>query len=780
MGVLSSEGVVMSVQPDHVAPVVIVTLFVVGCAAAVFLLGGWPPQGGRHGSVARSVLAVLAALCVGAAVACLRVGADQATGWLVSHDSLARWELELLGDPTPGERGWSCLGRLRGPGAQTANVWVSAPEELAAFDRLRVVGRFSPNAQDDWGARSARQGVIGRVRVVRILERNEASGPLGRVMGWRRDALARIDPASSDGRALLAATVLGFEPGMAARSLRELFSRAGVAHLVAVSGGHLVILSALMSAPLRRSRLRPKARVGVLTVALGCFVVACGLPLSALRSWAMATVACAGELAGRRSHGLSSLSIVGSAMLLADPGLSGQLGFLLSLCSVAALCVFSPLATHLARRALAGPRRRLEASRSRSVRVASGLVRGGGEILTATLVCQLATLPLTLPAFGELSLVAPVANLMLSLPFSLLVAAGCCAALTCSLPVLGSATLWAAELCARLCLMPLRLLCALPWASLVIPEGLALPPAVCALAAALLWWRWDDVRPTLVARLAAGALALVLSLAIVPFVLSPAEVCVLDVGQGDAILVRDGPHAILVDTGPDASCSRELARLGVLRLDAVVLTHLHADHVNGLRDLAPPLGCGSVVVARGVDDLPADVVASSRRITGRRPRQMSEKDTLKAGAFTLTMIWPTAPVDGKDNEDSIELVVSYEGPAGCMTALLTGDAERDETRRAVRGARLRDIDVLKVGHHGSEASIDPETARILSPDVAVASAGENNKFNHPTRACRETLEGARALFLCTKDQGTIRLRPNARGVVVVSARDGALDGTDVA
>ena len=101
-----------------------------------------------------------------------------------------------------------------------------------------------------------------------------------------------------------------------------------------------------------------------------------------------------------------------------------------------------------------------------------------------------------------------------------------------------------------------------------------------------------------------------------------------------------------------------------------------------------------------------------------------------------------------------------------MSALLTGDAEREETERATRNADVRDIDVLKVGHHGSKVSISPGTARRLSPVLSIASAGEGNDYGHPSAECVQILEDAGSTFMCTKDVGTITVRPGVLGILV--------------
>lgn len=248
---------------------------------------------------------------------------------------------------------------------------------------------------------------------------------------------------------------------------------------------------------------------------------------------------------------------------------------------------------------------------------------------------------------------------------------------------------------------------------------------------------------------------------------APARIVVLDVGQGDAILVQDGAAALLVDAGPDASVTQALAREHVLHLDAVVLTHLHEDHVGGVDDLVGSVGCGQVLVGEGVAESESEELCSAiADLTGSEAGELSHGDELVVGGFSLRVISPTEPTDGGENEDSLELVVSYADGGRELTALLTGDAERDRTGEALARGEVGDVDLLKVGHHGSAVSLSAEEARVLDPEVSVASAGEGNRYGHPTSECVDILEGAGSLFLCTKDVGDVEVRPGRSGPVV--------------
>ena len=214
-----------------------------------------------------------------------------------------------------------------------------------------------------------------------------------------------------------------------------------------------------------------------------------------------------------------------------------------------------------------------------------------------------------------------------------------------------------------------------------------------------------------------------------------------------------------------------LARQHVLHLDAVLITHLHDDHYGGVQALAGTMPCDEVIVADGVaSQIAGGLDEACAVLTTNEPREIAYGDTLHVGRFSLRMIWPRCSVDGDENCDSIELLATFVVGGRSLCALLTGDAERDETGGCIGAGDVGDIDVLKVGHHGSEVSLTQEQANVLNPEVSIASAGEGNSYGHPSEECVATLEEAGSWFICTKDVGDVEVRPGAKGPIVSGAR----------
>ena len=704
------------------------------------------------------LVAVLAASAVAAAVASgCELARQEAVATALDQSPVSAWELTVASDMAEGASGWRGRASVSRESGAKGVVWVVADDPLARGATLTCVGRFSPNEDNDWGRVSRSQGLAGTVKVVKVLASEPAGGPMGAILHLREAVLKSFSPSSSDERALLAGSVCGDASALSACGLDEVFATCGISHLTAVSGGHLVLVAALAQALLARSGLGHVGRaVGLLSVT-AAFVAFCGASVSAVRSWAMSGVAALSSLVGRRAHPLSSASVVALVMALAEPGVTGQLGYLLSVTSVCAICVFGPYARHVVCVVFPAPTlpRAMPAVIRRAVR---SLGSTAAEALALTLVCQASTLPLTCAAFGQLSLVAPLANVVVTPLFSAVLVLGLVSGALVWVPPLQAVVLGFADVAASAFVGAARLLGKVPLAAVAVSvdEGVALA-LMSALALALwLWWP----RPTRRVVLGAGAALVGLGLA---WVLrwrhfAPTCVRVLDVGQGDAILVTDGAAAVLVDTGPNDAVVAALARNHVFYLDAVVLTHLHSDHAGGLDELLGTVRVGTLMVPEG-----AEPGGAAKELA---VSELGYGDVLRAGGFTLEVVSPVEPASGEGNEGSLVMALSYDDGQRSLTGLLTGDAEKDEVGAAVSRHDAGDVDFLKVGHHGSAASLDEGLAEALAPEVSVASAGEGNRYGHPTVECVSLLERAGSLFLCTKDVGDVTVAPGEWGADV--------------
>ncbi len=234
-------------------------------------------------------------------------------------------------------------------------------------------------------------------------------------------------------------------------------------------------------------------------------------------------------------------------------------------------------------------------------------------------------------------------------------------------------------------------------------------------------------------------------------------VWVFDVGQGDAIFIDAPTKQILIDGGRDATVLEKLS--AVLppwdrSIDVMIATHPHADHVRGLNRVLEAYDVGEVVTS-GVSYGEVPAIAFQKLVGDATVATAGMTWDLGHGA-RLDVVWPATAMEGAvlDNvhEGNVVTLLTYGG----TTVLLTGDVEQAEEDQFVRG--LPHVDVLKVGHHGSDTSTGFSLLNITSPTYAVISVGKENDYGHPSNLVVDRLRRAGAVVLRTDLDGDIRIR----------------------
>lgn len=679
-----------------------------------------------------------------AAAVGLVAGAIVSAGWAIGAlrasnalDGRAASSLEFVvqGDPSINDEMYSYTCDARVEGMRVGLVRLSCDRELSAGSRVRVIGRVSRFENDSYGRSRVLRGELRKVKAVRIVSVEDGhAGPLSRL---RNALLAIIAPSTDSARALIAGIVCGRSSELRAQPAGDWFSVTGTAHLIAVSGSHLAIVGFVIESALQMSRCSRGLQRALLAATLVAYAAFTGASPSAVRACCMVFATLVANGAGRRRHGLSALFVTMSIFVLLRPTVLFEMGFQLSCASVFAILCFCPYATYALGEL--------------------GVPAGIAGILSVTLCSQLATLPITVPAFGTFSLIAPIANAVIGPVVSVLLAVSIVLAPFSLLPLLRPWALVVPMVAARCALFFEQLFAAVPGASVgVPPDSVWVYVVPLSLAALLVWWPRPRARP-----MAAGLLCLALAV-VVPYVywdrFAPPSVTILDVGQADAILIRQGGAVALVDCGLDDRVVTALVRNNVHHIDAVFVTHWDEDHWGGLPDVLEQFSVGTIAVAaNALDDAPAEVLNRS----GVEYRQVRRGDAVDIGAFCARVMWPFESVDGEGNEDSLVLLLSYAQEGKGLRMLLTGDAELDQERKFAQ--EVGDIDVLKLGHHGSKVSVDGELLDVLSPELSIASAGEGNRYGHPSDACVDAVREAGGAFACTIERGDITITPTAKG-----------------
>ena len=661
--------------------------------------------------------------------------------------SASQLSFRIAGDPSISEGSYSYHAEAFDGSRSIGFVRLFIDRDVPTNTTVRVIGRMTRFDDDEWGRARYFKREMRRVKAVKIVSREAGSSSiLTRFRDCMVSFLISRDPSAGP---LVAGVVCGRSSELKSGEAGDWFSRTGTSHLVAVSGSHLALVCFLIEDAASRLGIPRRSRC-LLMLAVGIvYTLFTGASASAVRSCCMVASGLFVELFGRRRHGLSALFITMTVLCVLEPAIAFDLGFQLSCASVMGILLFAPYLGFVC-------------SLFRVPEVIA-------SPLSLTLCAQVSTAPLTIPVFGSLSLIAPIANFFIGPVVSVLLMSGVvCAPLAVLLPWL-SLLVDLPLATARCALFFERLFSAVPFAS--VPLSLSGPIAFAPWAVAtLLFLFWPRPRPACVA----GALVSTCMLLGIPYVywdrFAPPSVIVLDVGQADAILVRQGASTLLVDAGVDGRIVDALARQNVHRLDAVLITHWDEDHWGGLPYVLKALPVGRLLVADGASASEPDEVAAA----GVDIEELAYGDMLQISGFSARCVWPRESVSGLENAESLCLRLDFREDGKSLSVLLTGDSEIAQEHEYVFD--VGDVDVLKVGHHGSKVSVDGEFLDALEPELCVASAGEGNRYGHPSKACRDAVRDFGSRFVCTIDAGDVCIEPGVAGPRVTLQR-GSLGGT---
>ena len=663
-------------------------------------------------------------------------------------------------------------------------------------DRVELEGGVRPPPESEYGDYLREIGAAGTLKAA-SLEVLPAADSVGSTLeGWRRAAAAGLQRAVPEPEAGLAAGVLIGLRDLVDRDLAAAFTTAGASHVVAISGWNIAIVASTLGALAGGMRRRRRA----LLTAAGIVIYVCfvGPSPSVVRAGAMAGVALLAREVGRPGSAVAALGWACTVLLVLDPAWIDDAGFRLSALATAGILAWG---TGLTRR-LAGP------SPSRMRRFVA-------DVLGVSFAAQAATTPIVLLDFGRLSLVAPLVNLMVvplvppamatgALALVVGVAAGFgLPGMFATLVGLPAWALYAAMVAT------VRVGAGLPLASLALEAPWDLLAAVASAAAIWIGARRGDeivgrlrrrAGPALPPSPARAALAgkrhgkeprtargpRIAALALVSAMLALAlafayrpdgsvHVVVLDVGQGDGILVLgDRGGRMVVDGGPDPG--RLLMALDERlppwdrRIDILVLTHPHEDHVAGLAPLLQRYRIGRVYEPGMIGPGPGYIAWTAAFEGGGPPHgRLSTGDQLTLDSIQFRVLWPDPnrvperPPDGGTSINNVSIVLL--GDVRGQRFLLAGDVEEGVDPELL-GRGLPTLDVLKVAHHGSKTATTRAFLERVQPRVAVVSAGAGNPYGHPAPATIERLRELAGKTYRTDTDGSVDVRLDGQSVRV--------------
>lgn len=591
---------------------------------------------------------------------------------------------------------WSARGTVV-EGSARARVSISGNGEqaLQAGDVVRATVLV---AASDTAGEAARLRIRGQPDIV------SASGSAARIRDSMRDLAGDSDPGW-----LLSGMTLGMDEGLtqpAAENMRA----SGLSHLTAVSGANCAVLMVLVLWLCGWLRLGRVPRVVVALVVLVGFTAVVGPQPSVLRASVMAGLALIAGVVGGRRAAAHVLQVAVIGLLIIDPWLAYSVGFMLSIAATAGLIA---------------------------------LVQRGP--LAATVAAQVATFPILLAIGGAVGLRTVIANVVVT-------------PLAAAIPVVGLTSLsvqaiagLGAPFAAVGRLLTSLVLSVAAWQ---LPGDLSWAPGWAGVALAVI---------VAVVVLTVGRRHAVLVAAVMVVGLSltarwadrwpPRDwwLVACDVGQGDGLVVRAATATIVVDTGPDPEpIDQCLRRLGIERVDLLVITHFHADHVAGVRGVLRGRSVGEVWVSPCSE--PDEQFDESMRTLATLPVSVPPAGAAyRVGDSAVHVLGPRRIINAGSVPNNASISFLLTGPHG--RALFLGDLEEEGQAALMREADLS-AEIVKVPHHGS-AKFDPRLPAAVSPDIALVGVGADNAYGHPTAEALTAWQQTGANVLTTMDNGDI-------------------------
>ncbi len=553
--------------------------------------------------------------------------------------------------------------------------------------------------------------------------------------------LERAGRWAGDAGALVPGLVLGNTDAIP-ESLIEAMRITSLTHLMAVSGANCAIVvglafgvAAVCGAPLG-------GRVAAGFLALALFVILVGPEPSVIRSSIMAAIGLGVLVWGSPVAGVSALCAAVVVSLVFDPTLSHSIGFALSVAATLGLLVIArPLATEL--------QRWLPEAVALLVSIP----------LSAAIACQ----PIILVFSPSIPTYGVIANVLAEPFVPLATVTGLLSILAMPIPPLSDGLLAIASLAAGAIAFVARTFAAFPVARIPWPpgtDGIVLATVVSLGIVLALRPRFRALGAVLALTAATIGLSVTVGASRIAWTTAPADWswAQCDVGQGDAVVVRDAGVVAVFDTGRTETPMREcLATLGIGHVDILVLTHFDVDHAGGSAFLVGRVD----TVLHGPTDGAADEQLLRDFVRGGALVQSASRGlTGKLGRLEWRVLWPT-PTNPRDpgNPSSIVMVLSAGTTCDetCVTGLNLGDLPGPEQSLLLALGGVIPTHVVKVSHHGSRDQ-HVDLYRRVRAAVSLIGVGADNEYGHPTVEVLEALAGL----------GSTTLRSDLHGIVLVS------------
>lgn len=702
-------------------------------------------------------------ICLGAAAALLWCGCFRAVFFSPAQaldGRRSRVSVVLSEEATALPYGALAPGWVVGTGGMPVQATLYADQtllELGPGDRVSVLCDCDQTAlrEESRFTDAATRGLFLTLRAQGPLTVERADGvPLWCLPRWWGSRLeACITQAfPQDVAGFLAALVTGDKAGLTTAQRTDL-ARAGVSHLVAVSGMHICFLVSLLTL---LTGYEPRRRALVCIPVLLCFALAVGASPSVVRACLFQLAVLVADLLGREEERWTTLFGALALLLFCAPFSAANISLQLSFSAVAGINLLTPGLYARLRRLCLRPEWPL-------ARPLNRVLDRLWQIVASSIGAIALTTPLAACYFGTVSLLAPLTNLLVLPVIALLFAGALLTGLAGMLfPPLAAAAGWLLAWLGRYVLRAIEWVAGVPYCAVTL-ENFYYPAALAGLyiLGAILF-----LRRRLTCRVPAAALCGgVLLAGSVLFTALPLRACALsvaalDVGQGQSVVLASKGRIALVDCGgnsrtdPGDVCANYLCDRGVRCVDTLILTHYHADHTSGLSELFRRLRVREAVLPRMEcdEETQLDLLALFAD-AGTAVTWLKADGKL---ALAEAEVWLYEPLgDGGANEEGASVRVR----AGQFAALITGDMNALVEQRLLEHADLGRCQVLIAGHHGADNATSQALLDAIEPEAAVICVGTNT-YGHPGDETLERLDRAGVRVHRTDRDGTLTVRVN--------------------
>lgn len=545
-----------------------------------------------------------------------------------------------------------------------------------------------------------------------------------------------------DVSAFMSSILMGETDDLPARD-RAALSEAGLWHVTAVSGLHCSFLISLLGFFLGRGRERAKAFLGIALLIFYAFSVG-GSP-SVVRAAIMIGFVLLAPLFGRESDPLTDLSAALAVILAANPFAAASVSLQLSFGAVLGLLLVTPVISAALMKKGKG-----------------GIFRFIVSSVSATLGALIFTVPLCAVYFNVFTLVTPISNLLCLWAVALAFSLGMLSvALGFLLLPLGKILAWGGSVLARYVLFLAEGLAAIPYHAVYFTNPHLkywLVYAYVLFVLCFLVKKNRARRAAVAALLVSCALVFCLFLARKETAAPPLTVTVLDVGQGQCVLLTSGDEAVVVDcgsleTGLDTGeiAAEELFGRGFYTVRAMVVTNPDEDHINGISTLCARAAVEEIFIPVIKDEF--DAAKTLAEAAGDTPFHVTAGETMTFGKAQLTVYSPLSGDGG--NDGGLAVLCS----AGDFDVLIMGDMSERAEEALLDLMPKTDIEVLLAGHHGSNDACGERILHETAPEAVIVSVGENI-FGHPGREALIRIKEADCALYRTDRQGTVSIKGN--------------------